>query len=97
VHGGICSATETFCLREANAVVPLVSLLDHNDLDIVEAALGALSTLIMDTVDLEQGSQVCFSCPTNCTEMFLELGSGILKAGLKIDTVSLKPTRVQVS
>ncbi|CAK9863245.1 unnamed protein product [Sphagnum jensenii] len=58
VHGGICSATETFCLREANAVVPLVSLLDHNDLDIVEAALGALSTLIMDTVDLKQGSQV---------------------------------------
>jgi hypothetical protein len=100
VHGGICSATETFCLREANAVVPLVSLLDHNDLDIVEAALGALSTLIMDTVDVDQGSQVCFSCPTNCTEMFLELGSGVLKAGLKIDTVSLvflKPTRVQVS
>jgi hypothetical protein len=70
VHGGICSATETFCLREANAVVPLVSLLDHNNLDIVEAALGALSTLIMDTVDVEQGSQVCFSCPTKCTDVF---------------------------
>jgi hypothetical protein len=54
----------------------------------------------MDTVDVEQGSQVCFSCPTKCTECFWNLGSGVLKAGLKIDTVSLmylKPTRVQVS
>ncbi len=59
VHGGICSAKETFCLLEANAVSPLVACLDHKNPSIVEAALGTLSTLMMDTIDVERSSQVC--------------------------------------
>lgn len=58
LHGGVCSSTDTFCLLSANAVVPLVSCLDHRNPGVVEAALGALSTFLMDTVDLERGAQV---------------------------------------
>ena len=58
VHSGVCSSRETFCLLKANALLPLVSCLDHRNPGVVEAAIGALSTLLMDTVDIERGSQV---------------------------------------
>lgn len=58
VHSGVCSARDTFCLLSANALLPLVSCLDHRNPGVVEAAIGALSTLLMDTVDIERGSQV---------------------------------------
>ncbi|KAL2610273.1 hypothetical protein R1flu_028846 [Riccia fluitans] len=58
VHGMMCSATETFCLIESQAVDPLVSCLDHTNVIVVQAALGALSTLLLDNVDLERGVQV---------------------------------------
>lgn len=60
VHGGQCSARETFCLLEARAIVPLVALLDSLVPTVVEAALGALSTLLMDGVDVEKGVQLLY-------------------------------------
>jgi len=55
LHRGICSLKETFCLYEGQAVLKLVGLLDHTNVNVVEAALAALSTLIDDGVDIEQG------------------------------------------
>ncbi|XP_014501526.1 U-box domain-containing protein 44 [Vigna radiata var. radiata] len=55
LHRGICSLKETFCLYEGQAVPKLVGLLDHTNVNVVEAALAALSTLIDDGVDIEQG------------------------------------------
>ena len=58
IHRGMCSLKETFCLYEGQAVLKLVALLDHTNVNVVEAALAALSTLIDDGVDIEQGVQV---------------------------------------
>ncbi|RDX99914.1 U-box domain-containing protein 43, partial [Mucuna pruriens] len=55
LHRGMCSLKETFCLYEGQAVLKLVGLLDHTNVNVVEAALAALSTLIDDGVDIEQG------------------------------------------
>ncbi|KAL5206251.1 hypothetical protein ABZP36_034460 [Zizania latifolia] len=55
VHVGICSARESFCLLEGKAVEKLVACLDHNNEKVVEAALAALSTLLEDGVDIDQG------------------------------------------
>lgn len=55
IHRGECSLKETFCLHEGQAVLKLVALLDHTNVNVVEAALAALSTLIDDGVDIEQG------------------------------------------
>lgn len=63
VHGGICSERFSFCLLEANAIEALVACLDHRNASLVEAAMGALSTLLMDTVDINQG--VLVSCSTH--------------------------------
>lgn len=62
VHGGICSERYSFCLLEAKAIGPLVACLDHRNTSLVEAAMGALSTMLMDTVDIIQGVDV--SCST---------------------------------
>ncbi|KAL1344040.1 hypothetical protein HN51_017949 [Arachis hypogaea] len=58
IHRGLCSLKETFCLFEGQAVLKLVALLDHTNVNVVEAALAALATLIDDGVDIEQGVQV---------------------------------------
>ncbi|KAJ1427408.1 Zinc finger, RING/FYVE/PHD-type [Sesbania bispinosa] len=55
IHRGRCSLKETFCLYEGQAVLKLVALLDHTNASVVEAALAALSTIIDDGVDIEQG------------------------------------------
>jgi len=55
VHGGLCSLRETFCLVEGHAVDKLVALLDHTNEKVVEAALEALSTLLDDRVNIEEG------------------------------------------
>ncbi|XP_051123862.1 U-box domain-containing protein 44-like [Andrographis paniculata] len=55
VHQGTCSLKETFCLLEGHAVDRLVALLDHNNEAVVEAALAALSTLLDDGVDVDEG------------------------------------------
>ncbi|KAK6918180.1 U-box domain [Dillenia turbinata] len=46
VHRGICTVESSFCLVEANALEPLVSLLADTDLEAREASLDALLTLI---------------------------------------------------
>ncbi|KAG2620355.1 U-box domain-containing protein 44-like [Panicum virgatum] len=58
VHCGICSARESFCLLEGKAVEKLVACLDNNNEKVVEAALAALSTLLDDGVDIDQGVMV---------------------------------------
>jgi hypothetical protein len=55
VHHGICSARESFCLLEGKAVEKLVACLDNNNEKVVEAALAALSSLLEDGVDIDQG------------------------------------------
>ncbi|KAM5573891.1 U-box domain-containing protein 44-like [Rosa sericea] len=55
LHRGTCSLRESFCLLEGQAVDKLVALLDHTNEKVVEAALAALSTLLDDGVDIEQG------------------------------------------
>lgn len=55
LHRGTCSLKESFCLLEGHAVEKLVALLDHTNEKVVEAALAALSTLLDDGVDVEQG------------------------------------------
>jgi hypothetical protein len=58
VHCGICSARESFCLLEGKSVEKLVACLDNNNEKVVEAALSALSTLLEDGVDIDQGVMV---------------------------------------
>lgn len=57
VHSGICSVEATFCLLEADAVRPLVKLLQEADTGLCEAALRALSTLLEGDM-LRCGSRV---------------------------------------
>ncbi|KAI4381403.1 hypothetical protein MLD38_007475 [Melastoma candidum] len=54
VHRGACSAQNTFCLVEAKAVEKLLACLDHENPEVVEAALSALSTLLDDRVDVDK-------------------------------------------
>ncbi|KAJ4837695.1 U-box domain-containing protein 44 [Turnera subulata] len=58
LHRGTCSLKETFCLLEGQAVEKLVALLDHTNEKVVEAALAAISTLLDDGVDVEQGVMI---------------------------------------
>ncbi|XP_075518743.1 U-box domain-containing protein 44-like [Primulina tabacum] len=58
IHGGKCSLKETFCLLEGQAMERLVALLDHEKDEVVEASLAALSTLLEDEVNIEEGVQV---------------------------------------
>lgn len=57
VHGGICSTESTFCLLEADAVEPLVRVLEEGDPEVCEASLDALLTLI-EGERLQSGSKV---------------------------------------
>ncbi|KAK9270849.1 hypothetical protein L1049_026435 [Liquidambar formosana] len=58
LHRGTCSLKESFCILDGQAVEKLVALLDHTNEKVVEAALAALSTLLDDGVDIEQGVMV---------------------------------------
>ncbi|KAJ7531673.1 hypothetical protein O6H91_14G053800 [Diphasiastrum complanatum] len=58
VHGGTCSADGTFCLIEANAILPLVNCLENRNARTVEAAMGALGTLLSDSVDIDRGIHI---------------------------------------
>lgn len=58
VHVGICSSRESFCLLEGKVVEKLVACLDHDNEKVVEASLTALSTLLEDGVDIEQGVMI---------------------------------------
>ncbi|MCL7037674.1 hypothetical protein MKW94_025150 [Papaver nudicaule] len=53
VHKGVCSSDTTFCLVDAKAVERLLACLYHENGEVVEAALSAISTLLDDKVDVE--------------------------------------------
>ncbi|CAL9754981.1 unnamed protein product [Musa acuminata subsp. burmannicoides] len=57
VHNGVCSVETSYCLLEADAIGPLLSLLGESDSSICDAALSALSTLI-EGERLQSGSKV---------------------------------------
>ncbi|KAL7183530.1 hypothetical protein ACSBR2_025848 [Camellia fascicularis] len=56
VHGGICTLESSFCLLEADAVKPLVRVLEEQN-SACEASLDALLTLI-EGEQLQRGSKV---------------------------------------
>uniref|UniRef100_A0A2P2JQW8 RING-type E3 ubiquitin transferase n=3 Tax=Rhizophora mucronata TaxID=61149 RepID=A0A2P2JQW8_RHIMU len=58
VHRGLCSSHDTFCLLEANAVERLLGCLDHENAEVVEAALSALCTLLDDKVDVDKSVSI---------------------------------------
>ncbi|CAN6170272.1 unnamed protein product [Urochloa humidicola] len=59
VHRGVCSPSTTFCLVEAGAVEPLLAVVESSEsARAVEAALGALCTLMDDAVDVISGVAV---------------------------------------
>lgn len=58
VHGGACSSQDTFCLIDANAVGGLLSCLDHDNVEVVQAAILALCTLLDDKVDVDKSVQI---------------------------------------
>lgn len=57
VHSGVCSVETSYCLLEAEAVEPLIKLLEEGEHTVSEAALKALSTL-MDGKMLQNGSRI---------------------------------------
>ncbi|KAJ0796412.1 putative U box domain, armadillo-like helical, Zinc finger, RING/FYVE/PHD-type [Helianthus annuus] len=57
VHTGICTTESSFCLLEANAIKPLVKVLDEPDFGACEASLDALLTLV-NGEQLLKGSKV---------------------------------------
>lgn len=54
VHKGACSSQNTFCLVHAKAIERLLTCLGHENEEVVEAALSAISTLVDDEVDLDR-------------------------------------------
>ncbi|XP_057494915.1 LOW QUALITY PROTEIN: putative U-box domain-containing protein 42 [Actinidia eriantha] len=54
VHRGACSSQDTFCLLDAKAVERLLACLDHENVEVVEAVLSAICTLLDDRVDVEK-------------------------------------------
>lgn len=58
VHKGVCSSQETFCLIEANAIEKLLTCFDHNHIQVVEAALSAICTLLDERVDLDSSVSI---------------------------------------
>lgn len=57
VHGGVCSVEKSFCLVEAQAVPVLIKVLEEQEPAAIEAALGALATLLDDEF-WERGADV---------------------------------------
>ncbi|GAV59074.1 Arm domain-containing protein/U-box domain-containing protein [Cephalotus follicularis] len=54
VHRGACSSQNTFCLFDAKAVERLLACLDHENAEVVEAALSAICTLLDENVDVDK-------------------------------------------
>lgn len=54
VHRGACSSQNTFCLIDAKAVDRLLACLYHENVEVVEAALSALCTLLDEKVDVDK-------------------------------------------
>ncbi|XP_027154671.1 putative U-box domain-containing protein 42 [Coffea eugenioides] len=58
VHRGACSSQDTFCLIDANAIDRLLSCLDHDNVEVVQAAVLALCTLLDDKVDVDKSVKI---------------------------------------
>ncbi|KAF9623587.1 hypothetical protein IFM89_003377 [Coptis chinensis] len=58
IHRGVCSSQSTFCLLDAKAVERLLACLDHENVQVVEAALSAICTLLDDKVDVDKSVNV---------------------------------------
>ncbi|KAI3467197.1 hypothetical protein Pfo_023860 [Paulownia fortunei] len=54
IHGGVCSSQDTFCLLDAETVERLLACLDHDNVEVIEAALSAISTLLDDKVNVDK-------------------------------------------
>ncbi|KAE8648777.1 putative U-box domain-containing protein 42 isoform X2 [Cucumis sativus] len=54
VHKGACSSQNTFCLVHAKAIEKLLTCLDNENEEVVEAALSAICTLVDDKVDMDR-------------------------------------------
>ncbi|XP_023541296.1 U-box domain-containing protein 44-like isoform X1 [Cucurbita pepo subsp. pepo] len=50
VHGRQCFTKSTFCLVKANAIPPMIQILEGEERDVDEAVLGALTTLLEDEI-----------------------------------------------
>ncbi|XP_059317099.1 putative U-box domain-containing protein 42 [Lycium ferocissimum] len=64
VHRGICSAEESFCLIDAKAIERLLSCLHHDNVEVVEASLSAISTLLDDKVDVDKSVELLIEMQT---------------------------------
>lgn len=71
VHRGACSSQNTFCLVDAKAVERLLACLDHENAEVVEAALSAICTLLDDKVDVDKS--VGMLCEVNATQHVLNV------------------------
>lgn len=58
IHRGNCSSQITFCLVEANAIERLLTCLEHENVEVVKAALSAICTLLDDKVDVDKSVKV---------------------------------------
>ncbi|XP_073159079.1 U-box domain-containing protein 44-like [Henckelia pumila] len=58
LHCGICTIESSFCLLEANAVRPLLLVMDESDTGARESALDAILTLVVDGENLKHGSKI---------------------------------------
>uniref|UniRef100_A0A0D6R4B5 RING-type E3 ubiquitin transferase n=1 Tax=Araucaria cunninghamii TaxID=56994 RepID=A0A0D6R4B5_ARACU len=54
VHGVPCDQDSSFCLLKANAISPLVELLEDSNIDVQIAVVEALSTLLSDSNNLRR-------------------------------------------
>ncbi|CAK7326433.1 unnamed protein product, partial [Dovyalis caffra] len=71
VHRGACSSQNTFCLVDAKAVERLLACLDHENVEVVEAALSAICTLLDDKVDVDKS--VAMLCEVNTIQHVLNV------------------------
>lgn len=55
VHGIPCEKNNMFCLVKTSAIMPLVEMLEEADPSVQSAAIGALSTLLDDSINLRAG------------------------------------------
>ncbi|XVF43310.1 hypothetical protein PTKIN_Ptkin02bG0030100 [Pterospermum kingtungense] len=80
VHRGACSSESTFCLINAKAVERLVQCLDHENVEVVEASMAALCTLLDDKVDVDES--VSLLSEVNAVQRILNVVKEHRKEGL---------------
>ncbi|KAK6933857.1 hypothetical protein RJ641_036751 [Dillenia turbinata] len=78
VHNGYCFVKSTFCLVKADAVSPLIKILEGKEREADEAVLNALATLLQDEI-WESGS-ILISKMSGVQAIIKVLESGNVKA-----------------